>query len=46
MMSEAINSIGTQASRLESVLEIIFFISRAKHMFWVLKRTVSMRQYF
>ena len=24
----------------------IFFISHAKHMLWVLKRTVSMRQFF
>ena len=27
-------------------LKIIIFISEAKHMLWVLKRTVSMRQFF
>ena len=26
--------------------KIIFFISHPKHMLWVLKRTVSMRQFF
>ena len=27
-------------------LKIIFLLSQAKHMLWVLKRTVSMRQFF
>ena len=27
-------------------LKIIFLISQPKHMFWVLKRTVSMRRFF
>ena len=26
--------------------KIMFFISQPKHMLWVLKRTVSMRQFF
>ena len=30
----------------ESNYKLIFFISHRKHMLWVLKRSVSMRQFF
>ena len=30
----------------KSVIKINFLISEPKHMLWVLKRTVSMRQFF
>ena len=35
-----------QAFSKECVAEKYFLISQPKHMLWVLKRTVSMRQFF
>ena len=35
-----------QAPRKECVTEMYFLISQAKHMLWVLKRTVSVKRFF